>query len=195
MKSDKQANSRPCFGIKNNILSKPKTSQQEIVGFVLIILLVIIIGLIFLRFSLDKGETQKRTSSEISDFLQASMYYTSDCAINNIPNYENFGGLIKKCYESNSTDCLDNTPVCESLNTTLNNIIINNLEIGYKNKAYRLDMYFKYKNSTNPTEAMLNLSQGIFANCSAVIGSSYSLPYVTGIKMGNIWMELDVCKA
>lgn len=172
-----------------------KKAQHEIMGFVLIILVVIIIGVIFLGFSLRNERTEKRTSAEIHNFLQASMYYTTNCAIDNIPDYENLEGLIKECYKDNSTKCLNDINVCDSLNSILNNVIVDNLQIGYKNKAYELDMYFKIKNSTIPQKNILNMQQGVFANCSAIIGSSYSIPYVTGMQMGNFWIELDVCKA
>jgi len=175
---------------------KTKKAQHEIVGFVLIVVLVMVIGLIFLTFTLGGGETQRKTSAEISDFLQASMYYTSDCAIDNIPNYETLSELIKECYKDNSTDCLDDedTNICGALNSTLNNVIVDNLEIGYKNKAYELEIYFERKNSTDSNEPILDMSQGVFGNCSSAIGSSYSIPYVTGLKIGNIWVELDICK-
>jgi hypothetical protein len=177
-----------------NIIFKSKKAQHEIVGFVLIVLVVVIIGLIFLAFTISNKDTQKKTSSELSDFLQSSMFYTTDCAINNIPNYQSLQELIALCYGDNSSFCLNGEGVCESLNKTLNNVIIKNLKIGYKNKAFELNMYFDIKNSTIPKEYILDIQSTNFNNCSSISGTSAPIPYVSGLKTGNIWIELDVCK-
>jgi len=174
-----------------------KKAQHEIAGFALIVLVVAIIGLIFLALALRGGEPVRKTSAEISDFLQASMYHTTDCVLNNIPNYLSLQNLIKTCYNDNSTTCFNGDRVCEVLNTTLDNIIKNGLRVGEQNpnKAYKLNMYFDIKDSTIPRESILQMQQGNFGNCSSIIGSSYFIPYIENIKIGNIWIELDLCKS
>ena len=77
-----------------------KKAQQEIVGFVLIVVIVSIIGLIFLSLSLGKGERVGQTSIEISNLLESSMYYTTDCAVSFIPKYKSGQDLIKACYRN-----------------------------------------------------------------------------------------------
>lgn len=85
---------------------KTKKSQHEIAGFVLIVVLVTIIGLVFLMIFANRGGTGKRDSIEISNLLEASMYYTTDCAISYIPNYENLQDLIKTCYNDPNQNCV-----------------------------------------------------------------------------------------
>ena len=92
------------------IKNRSKQAQQETVGFVLIIVIVTVAGLIFLGLSINKGETVKKTSAEISDFLQSSMYYTTNCTTTFIPQYKDMQDLIKSCYRDEK--CLDEKAAC-----------------------------------------------------------------------------------
>jgi len=73
---------------------KHKKAQNEIVGFVLIIVIVSVIGVIFLSLMIGRGEPIRQDSVQISNLLASSMYYTSDCAVNYIPNYKDGQDLI-----------------------------------------------------------------------------------------------------
>lgn len=54
-------------------------------GFAFIVLLIVIIGLIFLFFSLNKGGTTvERENVRVSNLLNGIMYYTTDCGDRNI---------------------------------------------------------------------------------------------------------------
>ena len=53
--------------------------QEEIVGFVVIVVLVVIIGLIFLGISLRNTDRNERSSDEIGSFLLALRPYTTSC--------------------------------------------------------------------------------------------------------------------
>ena len=61
----KKDNSRLDFVMKKSILSKSKRSQNEIIGFAVIIVIVAVIGLVFLTLSIGKGGVNKKTGSEI----------------------------------------------------------------------------------------------------------------------------------
>ncbi len=87
-------------------MKRNKKSQHEILGFVLIVLIVSIIGVIFLSLYIAKGKNTKQTSVEISNLLEASMYYTTDCAIGSFPKYQELQDLIKKCYDNPSERCI-----------------------------------------------------------------------------------------
>ena len=89
-----------------NRMIKNKKAQHEILGFVLIVLIVSIIGVIFLSISIAKGKGQKQNSVEISNFLESAMYYTTDCAISSFPKYQELQDLIKKCYDSPNQRCI-----------------------------------------------------------------------------------------
>jgi len=164
-----------------------KKAQHEIVGFVLIIIIVAVVGVIFLSLSIGRGETPKRTSVEISHFLEASMYSTTDCEVNYPANYENLQGLIKNCYEQGDGDletCLDERIFCEALDSDLEKL----MSVSNLGEAYNLTIYFEGDFRDNFVE----MSDGVFANCTSIQGASHMIPFSYGD--GNIWVELEVCE-
>ena len=94
---------------------KNKKAQEEIVGFVLIILLVTIIALVFLGISIRKP-VEKLPSSELESFLQASMRYSTDCLVSPERRY-NLKDVIVSCAEINEM-CLNGKSACQTLNET-----------------------------------------------------------------------------
>lgn len=100
------------------MMIKNKRSQHETLGFVLIVAIVIIILVIFLALSAGKGKVLRQNSVEISNLLQASIYYTSDCAINFFPQYQEIQDLISACYKNPEQKCLSGNPCVESTVTT-----------------------------------------------------------------------------
>ena len=75
-----------------------KKGQQEMVGFVLIVVVIVIALMIFLVISMRKP-VQTVESSQLENMLSSMMAYTTECAINSEPDYDNLGDLIKSCYE------------------------------------------------------------------------------------------------
>ncbi len=171
-----------------------KHGQQEIVGFVLIILIVTIIGLVFLSFSLGKQEPNS-SSSEISNLLESSMYYTTSCAVSYIPQYKEMQDLIKECYKDKSgglSTCLDERNVCDVLDSELKKVITNSLDISEDgvNKAYKLRIYFK---SVEKEENILLHDEGNFNNCKSIVGGNHIIA-ISGLSSWTINIELEVCK-
>lgn len=167
-----------------------KKAQQEIAGFVIIVVLVSIVGLLFLSLMLGRGESTLENNAEISYFLDASMYYTTECVINFIPQYQNLEDLIKKCYEGNI--CLNQIDSCRILNETFKDIIQKGLKIGVDspNKAYTLNIYYAEENSTEPSYEILTIAEGEFKACNSKTGGVVSRSY----GRGHIETELEVCK-
>jgi hypothetical protein len=175
------------------VKKKKKKAQNEIVGFVLIIIIVSVIGVIFLSFMIGRGEPITQESVQISNLLSASMYYTTDCAINYIPNYENGQDLIKSCW--NNKICLDDRMACDVLNSTMKKIIGESLDVNSEvaNKAYNLIIYYKDIVGELPPDVILESKGGLYGNCSSEIGGSHSIS-VGGITPGLINIELKVCR-
>jgi len=176
-------------------MEQNKLAQQEIIGFVLIIVIVSIIGVIFLGFSIGRGEPSKQTSIEVSNFLEASMYYTTDCAVGFIPQYKNCQDLIKSCW--NNDKCLDERTACEVLNETLKNVIQQGLEVcddknKCRNKAYKVNIYYSSLDLELPNEEILSFQEGIFEKCKTSFGGSHSIP-LSSINAGTLNIELEVC--
>ena len=169
---------------------KKKKAQNEIVGFAVIIVIVTIIGLIFLSLSIGKGGKVEKTSAEISDFLQASFYYTTNCTTSYIPAYESIQDLIKACYRNEK--CINTDKMtCNVLKEDFSKIIKDSFQVSdiAKNKAYKLNIYYKDSELDIPPEYIMNFTQGNFKNCSTEAGASQAI----FMDNGNINVELDMC--
>lgn len=168
-----------------------KKAQHEIVGFVIIVVIVSVVGLILLSFNIGR-EAPKQTSAEISHFLQSSMYHTSSCAINYIPQYKDIEDLIKLCY--NGQRCLDGKDACDVLNSTLKELIENGFDISESgiNKAYKMNIYYTTQDTDQADDTILILNGGVFERCSTKIGASTAL--ASGFISGIIEVELEICK-
>ena len=178
--------------------NKIKKAQHEIVGFVLIVLIVSIVGVIFLSITLGNPKTEKQNSVEVSNLLEASMYQTTSCAINYIPQYRNVQDLVKECYKDksgNSRNCLNGENVCEQLEINLKEILGKSLDVNENgvNKGYNIDIYFASDDKETKNNLILNFYEGNFNNCSFIVGGEHPIP-VSSFGFGLIESELKVCK-
>jgi hypothetical protein len=119
-----------------------KKGQEEMFGFVLIIVLIAVILLVFLGIVLRNrtGDQDSVQSYEISNFLEASLQHTSNCANNYEPNYYNLGELIINCQRGKS--CSDDRAVCEVMEKELKAIVGSSWNIGEESqfKGYKLNI-------------------------------------------------------
>jgi len=86
-------------------MRRVKLGQQEMVGFVLIVVLVIIALMVFLAISLRKAP-EARQSVEVENMLSAIMRHTTDCAVGYKPNYASIEKLIQLL--DTPGECVDN---------------------------------------------------------------------------------------
>lgn len=168
---------------------KNRQGQNEIVGFAVIIVIVSIIGLIFLSFSIGRGDETKKTSAEISDFLQSSMYHTTNCTTSYIPDYKNIQDLIKSCYRNENCINLDKM-ACAVLKEDFSKIVKESFQVSEiaKNKAYKLSIYYEDL-VIEGREELMNFTEGKFNNCSREAGASQAI----FMDNGNLNVELDFC--
>ncbi len=108
------------------ILIKNKRSQEEMVGFVLIMIIVAIILVIFLSFSLNKSGKETVESYEVNSFIQSLLQYTTDCR--NDLEYLSVQKMIFDCYDNGK--CLDERDSCGVLNSTLKDIVNKSWKVG-----------------------------------------------------------------
>jgi len=174
---------------------KNKKAQHEIVGFAVIIVIVAILGLIFLSLTIGRGEVSKKTSVEISDFLQSSMHYTTNCTTSYIPNYKNIQDLIKSCYRNEKCINLidengNNKMACQVLGEEYSELVRESFQVSdeSKNKAYRLNIYYEDL-AIEEKEKIINFTEGQFMNCSSEAGASQDI----FMNSGDIVIELDFC--
>jgi hypothetical protein len=128
-----------------------KKSQEEMVGFILIIVLVIV-GILFILFIVLRQPSQGLESREIESFLHASMLYTTDCQ-RDVSSYYDLKGLIQEC--NNNENCYNETRnTCDVLNETFSNLIESAFTIGEDSpyKGYILNVL--------GTETLLELEKG-----------------------------------
>ncbi|MFH0808493.1 MAG: hypothetical protein V1888_02655 [archaeon] len=97
-----------------------KEGQQEIVGFVLIVVLVMVGLMVFLIISVrDSGEVVE--SVGVSNMLDVLMSVTTDCAIVYEPDYDNLEDLFKSCFKGDSCGNLERT-ACDYLNESFKEV-------------------------------------------------------------------------
>ncbi len=103
-----------------------KKGQEEMVGFILIIVIVAVILLIFLGFALRNSKEVEIKSYEVQGFLQSVLQYTSDCK--DALGFLSIQDLIFSCYKDEG--CLNEKSACEVLNSTLEEIIKESWAVG-----------------------------------------------------------------
>jgi len=162
-----------------------KKAQEEIVGFVLVIVIVAVVFLIFLGFSIRAPSEVTTESTDVHQFLESSMEYTTDCVTSFYPDYRKLGELFEECLSN--TKCLDERDSCEVLNETLSEIIESSWQIGEDRplKGYELASF--YRVGEDSQEEIIKLNSG---NCTGgVRGASYLTPTFPG----KIKTSLKIC--
>jgi hypothetical protein len=95
--------------------------QQEIVGFVLIVVLVMVAMMVFLIISVrDSGE--EVSGAEVSNMLDVLLKTTSECAVVYEPDYDDFEDLVKSCYKKDDCSNLDRS-ACDYLNESFYDMV------------------------------------------------------------------------
>ncbi len=94
-----------------------KRGQEEIVGFVIIVVIVSLILVFFLVFSMNS--VPQTNSYEVSSFLGSAIHYTTTCQIDSA--YLSVSDLVSSCLQ-NAT-CSDGQNSCDNLNQTLNTLM------------------------------------------------------------------------
>ncbi|HDI02996.1 MAG TPA: hypothetical protein ENF67_00415 [Candidatus Pacearchaeota archaeon] len=163
---------------------KEKKAQEEMFGFVLIVVLVIIIGLVFLAFSLKKSRPSiLQKSAQIDDLLNTMMVSVTKCMIED----ENLSikELIRKCHENENCD--DGNRSCDVLKEEINETLIlalgNSTEI--RNKPIHGYSFSIKVNGTSPLEG-IKIEAGILKGNSFT--SSLALPL--GVNKPNAEIKL-----
>lgn len=96
-----------------------KRGQEEMVGFALIMVLVMVILVIFIGFMMV-GEREGIESYEVQSFLGAMLDTTTQCE--NYYGKLSVGDLIQDCYHEQEATCLDGKKICEVLERTMKEI-------------------------------------------------------------------------
>ena len=140
-------------------------AQQEIVGFVLIVALVMVALMVFLVISLRTQPTESE-SLEVENLLNSIMKKTTNCAISFEPQYDDFEDLFKSCYNGDTCSNLGEEDSCDYLEESLNNTIKGLLKTEATTNSYQLDFLNREDESEDP---IFRISEG---NCTGQVSSA-----------------------
>jgi len=164
-----------------NPLSISRRAQEEIVGFILIVVILAVILVIILGISLNKSTTTRGESVIAYQYLESIMEQTTTCLLGQNTPPLKLDALISECYATD-TLCEDLTTSCETLNTTLHTLLTAAWHVtpDTKLKGYKLSSIY----SSEPTpdeleqEHITTIETG---NCNNTrIGNSYISPEFPG---------------
>ena len=161
-----------------------KKGQQEIVGFVLIVVLVVVGLMVFLLISVRDSPEQEK-SVEVGNMLDSLMKHTTECAIVYEPDYDDFEDLFKSCHQGDRCTNLG-VDACDYLNESLRAVLEGMFATeSSRVTAYQLDFFVK---DDNGEEGLLRIFEG---NCTGAVSSaqrnivSYSDDLIIQMKVCN----------
>ena len=138
--------------------------QQEIVGFVLIVVLVVVGLMVFLVISLRDSPEQEK-SIEVGNMLDSIMKHTTECAVVYEPDYDNFEDLFKSCHQGDQCSNLG-VSACDSLNESLRAVLDAMFATEATVAAYQIDFFVKDEEGG---EGLLRIFEG---NCTGSVSSA-----------------------
>jgi hypothetical protein len=161
-----------------------KRGQEEMVGFVLIIVLVAVVFLVFMGIFLRRGVGgEDNESQEVYQFLDSMMEYTTGCAVSFEPAYLDFGELIRECGKGSL--CLNGDTACEVLEEDGVNLLESAWFVSQEGnvKGYEFSSV-SGGGEDESEEVIIEIMKG---NCTGRIKGSDYLNY------GGIRTELRIC--
>jgi len=115
-----------------------KRGQQEIAGFVIIVVLVVVVALIFMVISFRNRDSASN-SVEVGALLHALLEQTTECVVRE-PLPLNFGELIRETY-GGIPSCRNGETTRDYLNRTLYETMANVLRMETRFEAWQMDIY------------------------------------------------------
>ncbi|MBU0471534.1 MAG: hypothetical protein KKF65_02845 [Nanoarchaeota archaeon] len=147
--------------MKNKKLNKK--AQQEMVGFVLIVLIVIIGLLVFLIYSVKQHNIPENDIA--NNILSSIMKTTTSCAIVYEPDFDDIRDLFKSCYDSRR--CSNTMEMaCDTLEKSLTEMLDEVLVLEPTIQAYQLDFY------ESDSEGTLNRLHLVKGECNGTLYGS-----------------------
>lgn len=103
------------------MIRRNSKGQEEIVGFVVIVVIISVALLILLGFMFRDSNEEALESYEVENFIQSALQYTTDCE--DYMEFLSIQELIIACEEERT--CINDIESCELLEDTLTNLIEN----------------------------------------------------------------------
>ncbi len=108
---------------------KSKKTQEEMVGFGLVIIVVAVIILVFLWFLLSSNGGQELESFEAESFTKSVLQFTTECGQFRESHVE-IKELVFDCYQQ--TECLSGENACDVLEKNLEGMMDESWEVGVR---------------------------------------------------------------
>jgi hypothetical protein len=164
-----------------------KKGQEEIVGFVLIVVLVAIVGVILLGIALRRPPSEvQQESRDIYRFLESMMDYTSECSVSYEPDYAKVRELLVECYSNPTSSCTSGEKACESLEITIKGILDVSWQTG-PDRPIKGYMFNSSYTSDIKEENVISVSAG---ECALTFSGS---EYISPAFPGTIVSSLRLC--
>jgi hypothetical protein len=163
-------------------MRKIRRGQEELVGFVMIVVLVAIVFLVFLGIFIRKGDTgQEKESVDIFQFLESAMEQTTACAIGYEPDYSDLGDLIQQCHSGRI--CTSGDTACDVLEVELSRVLDLGWPVG-PNSYYKGYIFNATYSSEGVEEEIFGVKRG---ECGASVrGSEILRPGFPGTIVGSL---------
>lgn len=183
-------------------IKKIKKNQQETVGFVIIILLVLIVGVIFLGIWLraSKSGGVFTESAELSNFISASLSYTTECYKDSESDRKSVGDLIGYCDSKQEISCPNGVSVCDYLNNTYTEMLKTFKPAGVLSYS-KLSVYFEETVESDSDSSEENADTGVKRPILAISSGSLADCAIKRAGRGNInagdgdyIVELETCE-
>ena len=169
-----------------------KKGQEEIVGFVAVVLVVAVVFLVVLGIVLWYQKDLEVKSTDVLQFLESSLQTTSNCALDFEPAYVNLGELLIACYSQPGKQCKPSgQEVCRELNKTLQELLDASWKVGgnYSLKGYEFKAVYRARTNQTEQTNILEFNKGICED--SFISEQYLLPERQ--SRGTIVAELRLC--
>ena len=160
-----------------------RKGQEEMVGFVAIVVLVAIIGIVMLGIVL-RNKPVESSSVETYQLLESMMEVTTDCSLDSNGNAR-IRDLFEPCLNGNI--CIDGKDSCIALNDSVKIVLSNAL---FKGNETNIRYMFEVRLISNSTKSQIITSRNV-GNCTGrdVSGALYPLP----AEFGRIDVSLKMC--
>jgi|GEM_PF-533405 len=168
--------------------------QEEMVGFVLIMVIVAVVFLIFLGIFIRRGApTEVNDARDLSQFLDSIMEYTTECAVQPEPAFATVADLARYC-RAGDLCSNSNKSACEVLKSVLGGALdasedVLNVGEDRPYNGYILNISY-YQNSSSGMMREEIVSQS-YGNCSKRYKGSRE--YIIPADLGTITSSFRVC--
>ena len=139
--------------------------QEELVGFVLVVAIVAISGLILigLVMRLESGGSEETRSADIAQFLESLWQASAACHLSAGAAPATLSEIAASCVADKGTKCREGGSACSVLNATLHDVIVGSWGIGTEaqKNGYEFDLMLTSNRTRGAaSEPMLALKWG-----------------------------------